>query len=374
MKGLTLLKDTHPHLVKEWDFEKNTEYSWETISSHSGRRVYWKCDKGHSWDTRVYVRTSKNGGTGCRYCKHNSPPTVEHNFAVLYPELLKEWDYDKNGIDPHLISPKSVKKYWWKCKYGHSWETRTGHRINGHGCYKCRGMASSKQQVFIFCETKYFFPDAEYRKKINGIECDIYLPNEKIGIEFDSARWHKNKVDKDAEKVHKLREFGIEIINIREYTMPMVNRLTVGYNNNYGDLGIAKSLMALLGKLLNRQDLIDYSIGNKPINEQEYLRELKSYPNILNRTLALHNPELSKEWDYDTNGGLTPSDFSPYSGHKAHWVCPKGHPYKAIISNRNLHKTGCAQCQNHSSLSYSINKTREPLHQKRIRNRSKKCK
>jgi hypothetical protein len=369
MKTVNLLKTTHPELIKEWDFEKNT-YSWDTISTSSGKKVWWKCAKGHSWDTRVYVRTGKNGGTGCRYCKHNSPPTPKRNLAVIYPHLLEEWDYDKNDIDPHNVSPKSSTPRWWKCRYGHSWPTRVTHRANGSGCSRCR-KNSSKQQVFLFCEVKYFFPNAEYRKKINGIECDIYLPDEKIGIEFDSSIWHKNRVDKDAAKVCKLRELGIEIISIREYGMPLVNRLTVGYNNNCNHIEITKGLMDLLGRLLDRQDLLEYSTGNRPVNEQEYLKELKSYPSSFEKTLATQNPELCKEWDYNANNGLTPNDFTPFTHHIACWICPVGHPYEAAISTRNRNKTGCPHCQNHSSLSYSRNKTREPIYPKRIRIRGK---
>jgi hypothetical protein len=371
MKNKKLLKTTHPELFKEWDFEKNINHSWEEISTSSGHKIWWKCENNHSWDAAVYSRTSKTNPCGCRYCKHNSPPTAAHNFAATYPELLKEWDYDKNTVDPSTISPKSSKKFWWKCKYGHSWETRAEHRANGHGCYKCKGQ-SSKQQVFLFCEVKYFFPDAIYRHKVNGIECDIFLPTENIGVEFDSTLYHSHKVDKDAEKVRKLNEYGVKIISIREYKMPMINGLTVGYNNNCDNLEISKSLMALLGKILDRHDLTDYSTGNKPINEQVYLEEIKSYPNVLDRTLTINNPELSKEWDYENNGGLTPSDVAPFSHYPAKWICPQGHTYEAAISTRNHNKTGCPICQNHSSLSYSRNKTREPIYPKRIRIRGKK--
>jgi hypothetical protein len=372
MIGLTLLKNTHPELFKEWDFEKNV-LSWETISTSSGRKVWWKCEKGHSWDAVVYSRTGKVERCGCRYCCHNAPPTTKRNFATEYPELLKEWDYDRNTVDPHTISPKNCKKRHWKCKYGHTWETRVAHRANGSSCPSCKGQ-SSKQQVFIYCEVRHFFPDAEYRKKIDGMECDIHLPTEKIGIEFDGLRYHKHKADVDATKINKLRDTGIEIVSIREYNLPLVNRLTVSYNKNCDDLEITKSLMTLLGRMLNRQDLIEYSLGNKQVGEQEYLKEMKTYPNSLGKTLANNNPELSMEWDYNNNGKLTPSDVAPYSHHIANWICPQGHLYKAIVSNRNLHKTGCPHCQNHSSLCYSDNKVREPLHPKRIRERKQSCK
>lgn len=39
------------------------------------------------------------------------------------PELMKEWDWNKNKeLDPTLIAPGSGKKAWWVCsKCGYEW-------------------------------------------------------------------------------------------------------------------------------------------------------------------------------------------------------------------------------------------------------------
>ena len=64
-----------------------------------------------------------------------------HNdFVNLYPELLKEWDFEKNtSIDPSEITSGVTKRVWWKCtKCGHEWQTAVGNRTkNGSGCPKC---------------------------------------------------------------------------------------------------------------------------------------------------------------------------------------------------------------------------------------------
>lgn len=38
-----------------------------------------------------------------------------HSFGQAYPELLNEWNYNKNRIDPYAITQKSHKRVWWKC-------------------------------------------------------------------------------------------------------------------------------------------------------------------------------------------------------------------------------------------------------------------
>ena len=48
------------------------------------------------------------------------------------------------------------------------------------------------------------------------MELDLYLPEEKIGIEFDGNHWHKNKITKDKQKNYKFKKFGINVIRLRE--------------------------------------------------------------------------------------------------------------------------------------------------------------
>ena len=55
-----------------------------------------------------------------------------------FPELVKEWDYDKNGnLKPDNVTAHSGKKVWWKCKHGHTWETSVSNRSRGTNCPKC---------------------------------------------------------------------------------------------------------------------------------------------------------------------------------------------------------------------------------------------
>lgn len=64
-------------------------------------------------------------------------------MGELYPNLLEEWDYDKNVLNPLLISPNSNKKAWWKCKKcGRSWQAAINSRTppRSNGCKKCAGI------------------------------------------------------------------------------------------------------------------------------------------------------------------------------------------------------------------------------------------
>lgn len=53
-------------LLREWDAEKNAPLTPESIAATSTARVWWKCEKGHSWQTQLSSRV--RGGTGCPVC------------------------------------------------------------------------------------------------------------------------------------------------------------------------------------------------------------------------------------------------------------------------------------------------------------------
>ena len=63
------------------------------------------------------------------------------SLAASNPDLVKEWDYDKNApLTPDNIARAAKKKVWWKCAKGHSWEASINNRTsNGRGCPYCAG-------------------------------------------------------------------------------------------------------------------------------------------------------------------------------------------------------------------------------------------
>ena len=123
----------HSGLLEQWDFDKN-QYDPFLISSGSNKKVYWKCELGHSWEATVNSRTS--AGTGCNYCL-GKLATPEHNFAQAHPERAKFWDYEKNPDSPTDLTPSSNKKRCFVCKAGHSFEAKLTNIHNGKWCPYC---------------------------------------------------------------------------------------------------------------------------------------------------------------------------------------------------------------------------------------------
>ena len=121
-------------MATEWDVQKNIGLSPETISTYSGKKVWWRCQNNHSWQDTVCHRS---GGRGCPFCSGRRASDT-NNLAIMFPKIAEEWDYDKNGnLKPDNVTAHSGKKVWWKCKHGHTWETSVSNRSRGTNCPKC---------------------------------------------------------------------------------------------------------------------------------------------------------------------------------------------------------------------------------------------
>ena len=205
------LKTEYPKVVMLYDKEKN-KIPVESIAPKTKMEVYWRCKKGHSWKNKVQNQINIKG---CPYCEH-SKTSEEYNLFALYPDLCKEWDYEKNkDIDIKKVFPQSGKKVYWKCENGHSWKAQISTRVNNNShcpeCYKFYKSSFSEQVIYYYI--KQIFKDAISRYKYkNKHEIDIFIPSINLGIEYDGCYYHRNlerEIAKnkflESEKVHLIR-------------------------------------------------------------------------------------------------------------------------------------------------------------------------
>ena len=136
VKNKNDLATTHKGLIKDWDFEKNNIKPTE-VTYGSEKKVWWKCHIcGYEWESKIWNRSR---GRGCPLCSNKIVIKGKNDLATLYPDLLKDWNFEKNLINPDDLTIGANKKIWWKChKCGHEWETylfnRTTHKS---GCPIC---------------------------------------------------------------------------------------------------------------------------------------------------------------------------------------------------------------------------------------------
>ena len=136
LKGYNDLQTVNPPLSKEWNYEKNNGLTPVDVMSSSGKKVWWKCSKGHEWQASI---ADRNRGRGCPYCASKKVLKGYNDLQTVNPALSKEWNYEKNnGLTPVDVMPNSNKKVWWKCKTGHEWQATIASRNSGSGCPICR--------------------------------------------------------------------------------------------------------------------------------------------------------------------------------------------------------------------------------------------
>ena len=125
----------NPMLAQEWNYEKNGKLTPASVMPSSNKKVWWKCQKNHEWQTTI---NSRNSGVGCPYCSNKKVLIGYNDLQTINPKLAKEWNDEKNGdLTPKQFTAKSGKKVWWKCEKGHEWQADIYSRNKGTGCPQC---------------------------------------------------------------------------------------------------------------------------------------------------------------------------------------------------------------------------------------------
>jgi len=135
-KGVNDLQSRFPHLVEQWDFQKNARHP-DDIHAYGNEYAWWRCGNGHSW--RALISNRSTHGRGCPYCSGFLAIPGETDLFTRRPDLAKEWDYDRNAENITYITLKSNVKAWWVCKRGHKWRAHVCNRAIGSGCPLCVG-------------------------------------------------------------------------------------------------------------------------------------------------------------------------------------------------------------------------------------------
>ena len=124
-KGFNDLATIRPEIADEWDYDKNGDLKPDSVVAYYSKKVWWRCKKcGNSWQASPNARAKR----GCPYCCNHIKIEGFNDFASQYPELIKEWDFEKNKKSPSQYASGSDARVWWKCSKGHSWRTTINSR------------------------------------------------------------------------------------------------------------------------------------------------------------------------------------------------------------------------------------------------------
>jgi hypothetical protein len=279
LPGFNDLQTVNPELTSQWNYEKNGTLFPTAVTGMSHRKVWWTGVCGHVWRAKI---ANRSNGNGCPYCAGRMVLEGFNDAKSNCPELMMEWDYEKNQILPEQVTAGSQKEIWWKCDRGHSWEAKLTDRRNGNGCPYCSNRRVLRGENDFASMHPELLQEWDYQK--NGDVCpDCVTYQSRKKVWWICVKGHSWK----AEIFHRVN----------------------------GGTGCPVCV--------RRKD-------RHPVKAGE-------------TDLLTVSAKLASEWDYERNAGLTPDQIRPFSTRKVWWVCDRGHHWQCTIQIRQR-GTGCPFC------------------------------
>ena len=348
LSGFNDLATLYPELLSWWDYNNNS-VSPSNIFPSSNKEYRWICPKDHQFKATA---GSVVRGRRCPVCAGKKVLPGYNDLASQKPDLASEWHPEKNGtVTPRMVTQKSNKVFWWKCHVcGYEWRASVNTR-NVNGCPNCSKKGESIPEYIILFYLQKAGTTCIHKYKpwgAKGKEIDIYLPDMKIGIEYDGVVFHDQ--NKDCAKSILCNNKGISLIRLREEGLPNLPNSDIQIPVSI-ELRKRNDSFANLVEPLNRL----FKCLKIPAPDINLHRDLKNIISAYEtskgqKSLAYVNPTLAAEWDYNKNNGLTPEQVSASSSLTASWVCSYGHTWDAKIYSRNSNGTGCPYCSNQKVL------------------------
>lgn len=345
LPGFNDLQTVSPEIAAQWDHRKNGSLCPDQITAHSKEKIWWRCEKGHSW--RIAVGDRVDSGCGCPFCWGRYPVPGENDLKTQHPELMELWDKEKNKILPEQIMSGSGKKAWWRCKRGHSWQAGVGKVVKGDGCPYCAG----KKILVGFNDLKSVRPELaeewDYEKN-SGLLPEQVTQGSGKRVWWKCRAGHSWRVSVYDRTLGNGCPYCSGLFPIRgETDLQTLNPELAeqwDYEKN-GELfpcevalhsnkkvwwrcGLGHGWKATAANRSQGQGC-PYCKGKKAVEGETDLASIR--------------PELIEEWDFDKNIGIQPNQFTSYSGHMVWWKCKEGHSWKAKVYSRN-YGAGCPYC------------------------------
>ena len=120
-------------MLAQWDEERNGSLKPSDVSRCDPARVWWRGERGHSW--QLSERTRAFSDAGCPYCGRRLTLEGFNSAECLDAGILYLWHPTKNGdLKPSQVSDRTAKRIWLQCPTcGYEWReslrgTRKGSR------------------------------------------------------------------------------------------------------------------------------------------------------------------------------------------------------------------------------------------------------
>lgn len=276
------------------------------------------------------------------------------DLATVRSDLAASWHPTKNGaLSPTGVMPGSGQKVWWMCSLGHEWTTTVASRTRGAGCPVCAGR--SVWPGFNDLATTHPTVTALWHPTRNGVltpkDVSAGVQRRVWWVCSSGHEWEATVV------VRSLRQGSGCPFCAGKAVWP-------GFN----DLATVNPDVAASWHPTKNGELTAQQVTTASEKKVWWVCSLKHEWQTLVGTrtsgagcpvcsgwtvlagfndLATTRPDIAASWHPTKNGAFTAQQVTRGSGKSAWWVCPLGHEWKTVISERTK-GSGCPYCAGRS--------------------------
>ena len=349
------LLDSRPDLAKQWHPDLNGDLHPGSVAQFSNKKVWWRCEKDHSFEATVNNRVSKV--SNCPVCSNHRVLKGYNDLATTHPLLALEFDLEANSpLTPETIGAGTNRMVWWTCNKGHLYRAQGAARIQrGAGCPYC----SNKAILTGFNDLATTNPEVaqtwDFEKndpltpsQVLGGGDKYFFWNCEIGHSFKSQVKQRLKTNNCPVCINKRVEVGFN--DFESQRPELLREWHPTKNLPITPADISKSSHKKVWWQCNLGHEWRVAVDSRvtfdsgcPICGN---KKLSPGANDLQTT----HPELAQEWDWDKNAPTLPNTVFAMSPVKRWWLCGKGHSWLASSSSRASGGHGCPFCSGHKAI------------------------
>ena len=197
------------------------------------------------------IPSSHLSGSGCPQCGVDKSATMKRYNNEKFIEKARSIHGDKYDYSKVDYVNNETKVCIVCAEHGEFMQTPDSH-LHGCGCPSCsiRHSKYEEEIVQFIKEKTNFTVISNDRNIIKPLELDIYIPEIKLGIEFNGIRWHTEEFGKykfyHLSKLNKCNESGIKLIQIFEDEM--IQKHDIVFSKISHIIGIDKEKNKIYGR------------------------------------------------------------------------------------------------------------------------------
>lgn len=216
-KSASLKKKTNEEFLKEVNLDE-----FEVLDKYNGAHIkikfrHKRCGKITEATPAAFVRSK----CGCKYCYREEIAKSKSKTNEMFSSQVKEFD-DYVFLEDYKNAKTHIKCLHKRC--GRTFNVSPSAFIFDHTrCPYCSDYVSSQEkEIREYIESKGYNVEKLNRSKENTFEIDVYIPELKMGFEFNGAYWHCSKHKRIYRKYHATKidyqlRHGIKVYSLWDY-------------------------------------------------------------------------------------------------------------------------------------------------------------